>query len=356
MQPPTSIAFLLTLLVGAAALHAETHRYAPRVVVKTFSGSHAPVLRIKSGDRVVTATANRHDGDASAASMAAAPPPQTGPFFVEGAEPGDLLVVTIERLVPNQPVGYSTSSLSANAVPAAARPRRPDRNRYTWIIDNGRGVVRFDLEAAMPNVSWGSRFTMAAFEMPLRPALGSIGVAPAGEQPVSATAAGPFGGNLSAAAVTVGARVMLPVLQPGALLFLGHGLARTGDGTVTGTGIETPLDVEFSVEVVKRKSWPHSSVVRGSTVVGEFPMGAPRVETSDYLMAVGSGTSLPQALQHATMELHHWLDDDFGLNERSVSILVGQALEYEIANLAGPDVTVVAKMRKAYLPRAASAP
>ena len=66
-------------------------------------------------------------------------------------------------------------------------------------------------------------------------------------------------------------------------------------------------------------------------------------------MAVGSGASLPQALQHATMELHHWLDDDFGLNERSVSILVGQALEYEIANLAGPDVTVVAKMRKVLL-------
>ena len=130
----------------------------------------------------------------------------------------------------------------------------------------------------------------------------------------------------------------------------------SGDGAVTGTGIETPLDVEFSVEVVKRKNWPHSSVVRGSTVVGEFPIGAPRVETGDYLMAIGSGASLPQALQHATIELHHWLDDDFGLNERSVSILVGQALEYKVANLAGPDITVVAKMRKAYLPGPAAKP
>ncbi len=108
MKPATSIGLLLTLLVGAAVLQAETHRFAPRAFVTTFSGSHAPVLRIKSGDTVVTATANRYGADADAASMAAAAPPQTGPFFVEGAEPGDLLVVTIERLEPNQPVGYST--------------------------------------------------------------------------------------------------------------------------------------------------------------------------------------------------------------------------------------------------------
>jgi acetamidase/formamidase len=96
--------------------------------------------------------------------------------------------------------------------------------------------------------------------------------------------------------------------------------------------------------------------VRGSTVVGEFPIGGPRVETGDYLMTIGSAASLPQALQRATLDLHHWLDDDFGLNERSVSIFIGQALEYEVANLGEPDVTVVAKVRKAYLPRAASAP
>ena len=356
MKPTTSIALLLTLSVGAAALQAETHRFVPKTFFTILSSAHEPVLRIRSGDRVVTATANRHAGDADPASIPGAPPPQTGPFFVEGAEPGDLLVVTIERLEPNQSVGYSTSSLSSSAVPAAALSRRPDTNRYAWTIDKVRGVVRFDLQAAMPAVNWRSRFSVAAFEMPLRPTLGSIGVAPAGVQPLAATAAGPFGGDLGAAALEAGARVMLPVLRPGALLFLGHGLARKGDGGVTGTGVETPLDVEFSVEVVKRKSWPHSSVVRGSTVVGEFAMGAPRIEAGDYLMAIGTGASLPEALRHATIELHHWLDDDFGLNERSVSIFVGQALEYEVASLAGPQVTVVAKVRKSYLPRPAAEP
>jgi acetamidase/formamidase len=247
--------------------------------------------------------------------------------------------------------------VSPSAVPPAAlSTRRPDTSRYAWSIDKARGVVRLDLQAAMPNVNWRTRFEAPAFEIPLRPTLGSIAVAPSGEDTALAAAVGAFGGTMTAAGVGAGARVMLPVFRPGALLFLGNGLANKGDGAVTGTGIETPLEVDFKVEVVKRREWPHSSVVRGPTVVGEFPMGAPRVETSDYLMAVGSGASLSQALQHATIELHHWLDDDFGLNERSVSVFMGQALEYEVANLAEPHVTVVAKVRKSYLPRAASVP
>ena len=356
MNPTRSIAVLLAVAFAAAALRAETHRFTPQTFVTTFSASHAPVLRLKSGDRVQTSTADHLPPGTDQASTAAFPP-QTGPFFVEGAEPGDLLVVTIERLEPKLAVGYSTSIVSSHAVPSAAlSSRRPDTSRYAWSIDKVRGVVRLDLQVAMPNVNGRTRFEAPAFEIPLRPTLGSIAVAPAGEGAAAAATVGAFGGTMAAAGVGAGARVMLPVFRPGALLFLGNGLATKGDGAVTGTGIETPLDVEFRVEVVKQKEWPHSSEVRGSTVVGEFPIGAPRVETGDYLMAIGSGPSLTQALQHATIELHHWLDDDFGLNERSVSVLMGQALEYEIANLAEPHVTVVAKVRKSYLPRTTSAP
>jgi len=121
---------------------------------------------------------------------------------------------------------------------------------------------------------------------------------------------------------------------------------------VTGTGIETSLDVEFRVDLVKKRSWPHSSVVRPSTVVGEFEMGWPRVETADSIMAIGSATTVQEALQHATLELHRWLDDDFGLSEKSVSLFLGQAIEYEIASVVEPHFTVVAKVRKGYLPRA----
>ena len=225
----------------------------------------------------------------------------------------------------------------------------------TWTIDAAKGVVRFDLQA-VGRTGWQTRFEAPVFEMPLAPALASVSVAPAGQDLVPTTMAGPFGGNMSAAGITAGARVMLPVFQPGALLFLGHGHARQGDGGVTGTGVETSLDVEFSVEVVKKKEWPHSSVARPSTVVGEFEMKWPRIESREYLMTVGSGTTLQQALQHATLELHHWLDDDFGLSERAVNIFVGQAMEYEVATVSDAAFTVVAKVRKSYLPRPVATP
>ena len=197
-----------------------------------------------------------------------------------------------------------------------------------------------------------TRFSSPTFELPLRPVLGSIGVAPPTADDAASKSAGPFGGNMVTTAVASGARVMLPVYQPGALLFFGHGQARKGDGAITGTGVETSLDVEFSVMIVKKKEWPHSSVVRPSTVVGEFTQGWPRIETDDCLMTVGSGSSLGVALQQATLELHHWLDDDFGLSEKTVSLFMGQAVEYEIANVGDPMSTVVAKVRKSYLPKA----
>jgi amidase len=346
---------LLALIAISAGLRAETYRLAPVVFFNTYSATHTPVLRIKNGDRVVTAVVDDLGVDARGKTVAQAPNPQTGPFFVEGAEPGDLLVVTIEKLSPNRDTGTSAATMTSSSVEPGVLSSRGDNGRVTWTIDAARGVVRFDLQT-VGRTSWRSRFDAPAFEMPLAPALASISVAPAGQDAVPTTMTGPFGGNMSAAGITEGARVMLPVFQPGALVFLGHGHARQGDGGVTGTGVETSLDVEFSVEIVKKKAWPHSSVARPSTVVGEFEMQWPRIENGDYLMTVGSGTTLLQALQHATLELHHWLDDDFGLSERAVNIFVGQALEYEVATVADEAFTVVAKVRKAYLPKPGGTP
>jgi acetamidase/formamidase len=257
-------------------------------------------------------------------------------------------VITIDKLVPNRTTGESTSLMSTAAIAAGGLQGKPDQTRFAWTIDASRGVVVFDLQKAIPNVDWRTRYVSPVFEMPLRPTLASIGVAPVAG--ADAPAAGPFGGAISAPDIAPGARVMLPVLQSGAMLFLGHGHARQGDGNIGGTAIETSMDVEFSVEVVKKKEWPHSSVMRPSTVVGEFEQGAPRIETADYLMTVGSGASMSDALQRATLELHHWLDDDFGLSEKTVNIFMAQAIEYSIANIADPMVTVVAKVKKSYLP------
>ena len=355
MKPLRIAVLLFAILATRTQLLAETHRLAPNVFVNTYSAAHTPVLRIKSGDRLITSVVDDMGVNGQGQTVAPGPNPQTGPFFIEGAEPGDLLVVTIVTLTPNRMSGASAATMAADAVEPGSLSGKRDSTRVPWTIDAAKRVVRFDLET-LGGTGWRSRFVSPVFEMPLAPTLASIGVAPAGQDAVSTTTTGRFGGNLMAAGIGAGATVMLPVLQPGALLFLGHGHARQGDGGVTGTGIETSLDVELSVDVVKKKEWPHSSVVRPSTVVGEFDILWPRIETAEYLMAVGGGKTLMEALQHATLELHHWLDDDFGLSERAVNIFVGQAIEYEVANIADATFTVVGKVRKLYLPRPVATP
>ena len=352
MRPFALLVLFVLLTVSAIA---ETHRLAPSVFFNTYSAAHTPVMRIKSGDLVMTAVVDDMGVDARGMKVAEGPNPQTGPFFIVGAEPGDLLVVTIDRLAPNRDTGTSAALMTGGAIEPGELSSRGDNARVTWTIDAARRVVRFDLQT-VGRTGWRTRFDAPMFEMPLSPSLASVSVAPGSQAPVPTTMAGPFGGNMRAAGITEGARVMLPVFQTGALLFLGHGHARQGDGGLTGTGVETSLDVEFSVEVVKKREWPHSSVARASTVVGEFEMKWPRIESHDSLMTVGTGSTLQQALQHATLELHHWLDDDFGLSERAVNIFVGQAMEYEVAIVGDAAFTVVAKVRKAYLPRPVATP
>src|SRR5688572_13855592 len=209
------VAFVVLALVSISVLHAETYRYLPTALYYPAAGGVA-VLKMKAGDRVITATVDDQGAGADGKALADAHNPQTGPFFIEGAEPGDLLVVTIERLDPNRTTGYSTSDVSSRAIAAGALSGRPDPARLPWTIDKAAGLVRLDLPQIIPNTDWASRFAVAAFSMPLKPMLSSIGVAPpAGVAPL----AGPFGGNLSTADITSGTRVMLPVYQPGALLY-----------------------------------------------------------------------------------------------------------------------------------------
>jgi amidase len=314
------------VLLLSMPLAAETHRFTPTTYYNTYSFAHPPALRIKPGDRVVTTTIDAAGVDANGKMVAQGPNPQTGPFFVDGAEPGDTLVVTIERLETNRATAYSGSLLSPYTVDPAAIAARVDREprRVTWTIDKARGVARLDQADVQPG----------GFELPLKPMLGCIGTAPARKEAIATTVPGAFGGNMDYASMGAGVTLMLPVNEPGALLFLGDGHARMGEGEVAGTGLETSLDVEFRVELVKKKA-----------------IGWPRLETESHVMVLGSARPLLEAFQHATTELQRWLMADFGLTERGAQTLLGQAAEYEIANVVDPNFTVVAKIRKAMLPR-----
>jgi amidase len=320
----TALLVSIAFVMWCVSVGAETHRFVPMTFYNTFSFAHPPALRIKPGDTVITVTADAGGIDANDRRVASAPNPQTGPFYIEGAEPGDMLVVTLNRIEPNRDTARSATLLAPYAVdPAFLRSTAERQARQeTWVIDKAKGVARTTSTDLRP----------AALEFPLMPMLGCIGTAPRNKEAVSTGTPGSFGGNMDYAGMIAGVKVMLPVYEPGALLFIGDGHARQGHGEVVGTGLETSMDVEFTVNLVKKKT-----------------IGWPRLETDDFIMVLGSERPLLQAFQHATTELLRWLMSDHGFDERTASMLMGQAVEYEIANVVDPHFTVVAKLRKSHL-------
>jgi acetamidase/formamidase len=321
-----ALALSVLIALSCARADAETHRFAPTTYYNTFSFAHPPALRIKPGDRVITTTIDAGGNDANGRRVASGPNPQTGPFFVEGAEPGDMLVVTLNRIEPNRATAFSSTLLAPYAVdPAFLRSTAERQGRQeTWTIDKAKGVARTTSADLRPG----------PLEVALIPMLGCVGTAPRNKEAVSTGTPGSFGGNMDYAGMVAGVKVMLPVYEPGALLFIGDGHARQGHAEVVGTGLETSMDVEFTVDLVKKKT-----------------IGWPRLESNDYIMVLGSERPLLQAFQHATTELLRWLMADYGFDERTASMLMGQAVEYEIGNVVDPHFTVVAKLRKTHLPR-----
>jgi amidase len=314
------------LLLVAAQAHAETHTFTPKTYYTTFSHAHPPALRIKSGDRVITKTIDARGFDWNGKSVAPGGNPQTGPFYIEGAEPGDSIIVTIEKLTLNRTTAWSGSLLAPYATTPQAIAARTDREAQTvnWTLDKEKNIATLNEAGIFP----------AGFSLPLRPMLGCLGVAPARKEAIAGSTPGNFGGNMDYAHLGVGAKVTLPVFEPGALLFLGDGHARQGEGEVVGTGLETSMDVELTVELVKKKQ-----------------VGWPRLENATHITALGSSRALLEALQHSSAEMQRILMEDYGFTERGAQVFMGQAAEYEIANVVDPAFTVVAKMRKDLLPK-----
>jgi amidase len=322
----TALAHAVVIALCSVTVAGETHRFEPTTFYNTFSFAHPPALRIKSGDRVITRTVDAGGNDANDRSVAAGPNPQTGPFYIEGAEPGDMLVVTLQRIEPNRTTAWSSTLLAPYTVDPAFLRLDAERQarRETWTIDKAKGVARTTSKDLRPG----------PLEVPLVPMIGCIGTAPRNKEAVATSTPGSFGGNMDYAGMVTGVKVMLPVYEPGALLFIGDAHARQGQAEVVGTALETSMDVEFTVDLVKKKA-----------------IGWPRLENEDYIMVLGSERPLLQAFQHATTELLRWLMADYGFDERTASMLMGQAVEYELANVVDPHFTVVAKLRKTHLPR-----
>ncbi len=314
------------------------HTFAPNHYHHTL-GSHAPVLTLQPGDRVRTTTVDAAGVDAAGAQVTHGPNPTTGPFAIAGAQPGDTLQVTLHAITPNRPMGWSGTALAANVVePEAAiylpRPRKGGDADGLWEVDvaaNRATLVGPGSDGSADAA--GTR--LAGLTLPLAPMIGCFGVAPAGGEAISTATSGQHGGNMDWRGFTAGVVVRFPVFVPGALFFLGDVHARQGHGEIAGTGIEISADVEFSVELLRDRPQPSPAW--------------PQADDGAFLCTVGNARPLEQALQHATTAMAQLLQVKYGLEARSAQTLMGQVVEYEIANVFNPAFSVVCKMPKAVL-------
>lgn len=313
------------LLTAALALVAETLDVQPQVYYRTFARTHPVLRRIRVGDVVRTRTLDAAGLDEKGVTRHPEPGnPLTGPFYVETAEPGDALVVHFRRIRLNRNWGYSGYRLGLfSLMPEYIEGLYPNRYKpdlvrkgashyVPWDLDLSRNVVRLREPAS-------SRIRL---EYPAQPMLGCVGVAAPGDFAPTSGPAGSYGGNLDYNEIREGSTVMLPVYHAGGLLFIGDGHALMGDGEPTGNGVETSMDVEFSVEVRKKAG-----------------LSGPRVETAEHIISVGAQaefvSTLDQALRMATTDMARWLVAGYGLEPWAAHLLIAFQGKYDVVTVAG---------------------
>ncbi|HET8613329.1 MAG TPA: acetamidase/formamidase family protein, partial [Sphingomonas sp.] len=245
----------------------RTIDFRPSDYSNTWNADRKPVLIIWPGDTVHTTTVDSGGVDEKGVTRALFGNPQTGPFFIAGAEPGDTLVVHLKRLSLNRDYAYSLDTIVGRALGAALIPSAADLGKpVRWRLDHEVGRAR----------PIGASGALADYSVPVRPMLGGLAVAPGfGTPPVSTGDTGRFGGNMDFNEVVQGNTVYLPVQQPGALLYLGDAHALQGDGETTQYALETSMDVTFSVDLIKGQA-----------------IYMPRVESPDQIMVLGQAGSL----------------------------------------------------------------
>jgi len=298
--------------------------------VKYVYGVAPPVLHLRPGN-ILEANSLDCFGNAiqkpgDKLSLAPGDNPLTGPFFIDGAEPGDTLVVHILGLQvdSNQGVGAFAPSFGALNETNYTPMLHPPLPEKVWFypIDDKDNTGTFQ--------ALDSDFKV---KIPLHPFLGCIGVAPPNGEARSSVVPAEFGGNMDAPEASAGNTLYLPVSAPGALLFFGDGHAAMGDGEIAGTAIEVPMRARLRIDVLKGKStqWP-------------------RFENADRIMAAGIYRPVDDALRIAYTELVSWIHADYGLSELDAYELLSQVGHAHITEMVDPNYVVIASIEKKYLP------
>jgi amidase len=283
-------------------------------IVYSMDKAHRPVTAVDPGDEILFETWDARTGtiqserDLLEKPHPRGPNPATGPVLVRGAEPGDVLVVHVLdiRLADR---GYTGT--------------RPGRGVLGHLITEYRTKL-FDIVDGMVVFSERVRF-------PVRPMVGVIGTAPAGEG-VATLHPGPHGGNMDHNDVRVGARVHFPVFVPGASLFIGDVHASMGDGEISITALEIPAEVRVRVDLLKGEE-----------------IGRPWIEFSDSWITTGDGPGIAEAIRVAAEEMARLLMRRLALSADEAYMLLSIRGDTRVSQCAEP--AMVAATARMIMPR-----
>jgi acetamidase/formamidase len=342
MKAPASVRNVAIVLSGVCAIAQEFPAAQPRQFIaqtyyNTFSRAHAVLARVRPGDTVVTKTIDASGRDEKGTQVARPSNPLTGAFYVEGAEPGDALVVRFTKVRMNRNWGWTSYRLGLySLMPESIENIYPNRYKPGEIIRERVNVVPWDIDIERQIVRLREpSSSIAKLEFAAKPMLGCVGVAPAGDFAPTSSPSGSYGGNLDYNEIGEGTTVLLPVYHPGALLFIGDGHALQGDGEPAGTGVETSMDVEFTVDLRKKR-----------------PLTGPRAETAEHIISIGSqpefASSLNRALQLATSDMVAWLTTEYAMEPWAAHLLIGYQGRYDVVTVAG---SMALKIPKKHLPQ-----
>jgi acetamidase/formamidase len=312
------------LLALACAAVAEVHDVTAERYHHTFDHRHPVLRRIKPNDTVITRTLDAGGQDWRGLRVSTPPNPLTGPFSIDGAEPGDALVVHIQRIRMNRNWGWSAFRLGPYAITPESIEGIYSRQYKKDLIRPGRAdLVPWDIDLQRKTVKLREPASKVhPMEFPARPMLGCIGVAAPGDFAPTSTISGTYGGNMDYNEIVEGVTVTLPVYHPGALLFVGDGHALQADGEPTGTGVETSMDVSFTVSLRKKADLPGQ-----------------RVENDEYIITVGSQpefvSSLDRTIRVATSDMVDWLVKEYRMEPYAAHLLIGYQGRYDVVTVAG---------------------
>jgi amidase len=252
--------------------------------------------------------------------------PLTGPFYIDGAEPGDTLVVKVLELKVDGDQGVGElgayfGALNGTKYTAMLHPALPEK-LWFYPIDHANNTATFQ--------ALDSSFKV---KIPLHPFLGCIGVAPAAGEARSSIVPAEFGGNMDASEASAGNTIYFPVNVAGGLLYFGDGHAAMGDGEIAGSAIEVPMRARLQVDLIKGKA-----------------TGWPRFENDKEIMAAGIYRPVDDALRIAYTELVAWIHTDYGLSEIDAYELLSKVGKLHMAEMVDPNYVVIASVEKKYLP------